>query len=51
MYFIYKDQLHEIKKITLAKLICANGDDIDFVQKNVFRGETARYSTRIAIEY
>jgi peroxidase len=37
-----QDQLHEIKKITLAKLICANGDDIEYVQKNVFRGETSR---------
>jgi peroxidase len=37
-----QEQLHEIKKISLAKLICANGDDIEFVQKNVFRGESAR---------
>lgn len=36
------DQLNEIKKVTLAKLICANGDNIEFLQRNVFRGESDR---------
>ncbi|RWS11097.1 Peroxidase-like protein, partial [Dinothrombium tinctorium] len=36
------DQLREIKKITLAKIICANSDNIHAIQKNVFRGESKR---------
>ncbi|RWS28959.1 peroxidasin-like protein [Leptotrombidium deliense] len=35
-------QLQELKKVTLAKIICANSDNIKHIQKNVFRGESKR---------
>ncbi|CAB3400911.1 unnamed protein product [Caenorhabditis bovis] len=31
-----KMQLRQIKKVTLAKIICMNGDDIDRVQRDIF---------------
>ena len=44
IFFCYlSEQLHQIKRTSFAKIICANGDDIEYVQKNVFRGESARY--------
>lgn len=43
-------QLYELRKTTLAKLICANSDDIEYVQKNAFRGESERYDV-VAIVY
>ena len=32
--------MQEIRKTSLAKLICENSDGIDYIQKNVFRGES-----------
>lgn len=34
------NQLQELRKTNLAKLICANSDNISIIQKNVFRGES-----------
>ncbi|KAF1747223.1 hypothetical protein GCK72_023685 [Caenorhabditis remanei] len=31
-----KTQLRQIKKVTLSKIICTNGDDIDRIQRDVF---------------
>uniref|UniRef100_A0A8R1DTH4 Peroxidase n=1 Tax=Caenorhabditis japonica TaxID=281687 RepID=A0A8R1DTH4_CAEJA len=31
-----KSQLRQIKKVTLSKIICTNGDDIDRIQKDAF---------------
>ncbi|CAI5456137.1 unnamed protein product [Caenorhabditis angaria] len=31
-----KAQLRQIKKVTLAKIICTNGDDIDRIQRDIF---------------
>lgn len=33
-------QLQELRKTSLAKIICENSDGIDYIQKNVFRGES-----------
>jgi hypothetical protein len=34
------DQLHEMRKVNFARIICENSDSIDYIQKNVFRGES-----------
>ncbi|CAL2049394.1 unnamed protein product [Caenorhabditis brenneri] len=31
-----KTQLRQIKKVTLSKIICTNGDDIDRIQRDIF---------------
>jgi len=36
------DQLVEIRKASLAKIMCANSDSLNYIQKNVYRGESQR---------
>lgn len=41
-------QLQELRKTTLAKVICENSDGIDYIQKNVFRGES-KYNPMVGL--
>lgn len=34
------DQLREVRKVTLARVLCDNLDDVDSLQPNVFRPPT-----------